>query len=54
MRHVTDNIYTRQLKYREVLVVHTVQEWIYNGHKLPRTFDCFLSLYNIHAYEKSL
>ena len=35
-------------------MVHTDQEWIYNGHKLPRTFDCFLSLYNIYAYKKSL
>ena len=36
------------------MVTHTIREWFYNGHKLPRTFDCFLSLYNINAYKKSL
>ena len=33
---------------------HTVREWFYNGHKLPRTLDGFFSLYNINAYKKSL
>ena len=36
------------------VLLHTVREWFYNGHKLPRTFDCFLSLYDINAYKKSL
>ena len=41
-------------RFLQMIFSHTVREWIYNRHKLPRTFDCFLSLYNIHAYKKSL
>ena len=33
---------------------HTVRKWIYIGHKLPRTFDSSLSLYDINAYKKCL
>ena len=34
--------------------LHTVREWIYNRHKLPRTFDSSLSIYDINAYKKCL
>ena len=33
--------------------IHTVQKLRVIFDKLLRTFDCFLSLYNIHAYEES-
>ena len=33
---------------------HTVRKWIYIGHKLPRTFDSSLSIYDINAYIKCL
>ena len=33
---------------------HTVRKWIYIGHKLPRTFDSSLSIYDINAYKKCL
>ena len=31
---------------------HTVRKWIYIGHKLPRTFESSLSIYDINAYRK--
>ena len=34
--------------------IHTVRKWIYIRHKLPRTFDSSLSIYDINAYEKCL
>ena len=33
---------------------HTVRKWIYIGHKLPRTFDSILLMYDINAYKKCL
>jgi hypothetical protein len=33
---------------------HSVQKLIVIFNKLPITFDCFLSLYDINAYRKSL
>ena len=30
----------------------TVRKWIYIWHKLPRTFDSCLSIYDINAYKK--
>ena len=33
---------------------HTVRKWIYIGHKLPRTFDSRLLIYDINAYKKCL
>ena len=35
-------------------IYHTVCKWIYIGHKLPRTFDSSLSIYDINAYKKCL
>ena len=35
-------------------VYHTVRKWIYIGHKLSRTFDSSLSIYDINAYKKCL
>ena len=33
---------------------HTVRKWIYIGHKLPRTFDYMISIYDTNAYKKCL
>ena len=61
---VTNNGYTcnnPQIKYGSVEggiprehIAHSVQKLRDIINKLPRTFDCFLSLYDIHAYIKSL
>ena len=47
---------SRQAKVGKFLTKksHTVREWIYNRHKLPRTFDSSLSIYDINAYKKCL
>ena len=34
--------------------IHTVRKSIYIGHKLPRTFDCIISIYDTNAHKKSL
>ena len=55
-------IFTNQMNLRKhssveglvVLVCHSVQKLRVIFDKLLRTFDCFLSLYNIHAYKKRL
>ena len=42
------------IELAEPITGHTVRKWIYIGHKLPRTFDSSLSLYDINAYKKCL
>ena len=38
----------------DICSLHTVREWIYIGHKLPRIFDSSLSIYDLNAYKKCL
>ena len=42
------------LMHIQTLDLHSVQKLIVIFIKLPRTFDSFLSIYDIHAYIKSI